>query len=114
MAPIRSRSRAAYADGMTWAGVGAAVIGIVVAYISMMFITRAVEKDASATHLAGFIAVLFGGTVVEFLASKIGANPTQFAQYGIGLGIGFLLYVILYWIAHHGPPTLNGVAARLT
>src|SRR5437667_9178398 len=99
---------------MTLAGVGAAVIGIVVAYISMMFITRAVEKDASAAHLAGFIAVLFGGTVLEFLTSKIGANASQFAEYGIGLGIGFLIYVIFYWIAHHKPPTLNRVARALT
>jgi hypothetical protein len=99
---------------VTLAGIGAAFIGIVVAYISMMFITRAVEKDASAVHLAAFIAVLFGGTVVEFLTSKIGANKDQFAQYGIGLGIGFFIYVILYWIAHHGPPTVKKVARYAT
>jgi hypothetical protein len=99
---------------MTWAGVGAAVIGIFVAYISMMFITRAVDKDASAAHLAAFIAILFGGTLIEFFTSKLGANSNQFAEYGIGLGIGFLIYVIFYWIANHKPPTLARIAKRIT
>jgi hypothetical protein len=86
------------------AGLGACAIGIVVAYISMMFITRAVETDSTAKNLAAFIGVLLGGTAVAFLTNKIGADSNQFGEYGIGLAIGLGLYVIVYWIQHgHGP-----------
>jgi hypothetical protein len=65
---------------MNWAVAGSIILGVIVMYISMMFITRDVEKNSSVANLAAFIGVLLTGTVVQFLTSRIGANATNFAQ----------------------------------
>jgi hypothetical protein len=84
---------------MDWATAGSIALGIFVGYVAMMFITRAVKTDATAKNFAAFLAVILAGTVVQFLTSQMGADATNFAQYAVGLGIGFILYLILYAVS---------------
>jgi hypothetical protein len=93
---------------MNWAVAGSICLGVITAYIAMMYITRDVEKNSGVSSLTGFLAVLVSGTVIQFLTSKIGANATNFAQYAVGLGGGFVLYLIAYAIRHGGLPTILG------
>jgi accessory gene regulator protein AgrB len=80
---------------MTWAAAASIILGMIVMYIALMFISRNIDGNSSAKNLGAFLAVILGGTVAQFLTSKIGANNLNFAQYVVGLGVGFALYVIV-------------------
>lgn len=85
------------ADVISW---GSLVLGVVVMYLAMMYITRQLKNNANATSgkLAKFLAILLAGTAVQFLASRIDADAAGFAWYAIGLGVGLALYTVLYAI----------------
>lgn len=93
---------------MNWAVAGSIALGVIVMYVAMMYITRDVEKHSGFSNLAAFIGVIIGGTVVQYLTSKMGANATNFAQYAVGLGAGFALYLVAYALRHGGLPTIAG------
>lgn len=86
---------------MNWAIAGSIALGVVVGYISMMFIVRAVKEPRGATvkNLTAFLGVFVSGTVVQFLTSQMGADKTNFAQYAVGLVIGLGLYILLWFIS---------------
>ncbi|MDX6401817.1 MAG: hypothetical protein QOF27_2423 [Gaiellaceae bacterium] len=89
---------------MPWDMTGSIALGIVIGYISMMFVVRSVKTDATFPNLAGFVGVMVSGAAVQFIADRIGNNSANFGQYATGLGIGFVLYLVLYRIG--GFPTL--------
>jgi len=73
---------------MTWAAVGSIVLGIVIMYLAMIFVTR--QKSHTVVKLTAFIGVLLGGTVVQLLVDRIGADSKNFGPYAVGLyGIAY-------------------------
>ena len=86
------------------------VLGIVVIYLTMMFVTRYLKSDANAKpgNLAKFLGIFLSGTVIGFLTAQLGAQAKEFAWYAIGLGVGLVIYVVLYAINTGGVfPTRN-------
>ena len=81
---------------MSWEIAGGLAIGLMLGYVAMMYITRAVKKDATAKSFASFVAVILAGTAVTFLADRLGADSNIYGAYGVGFGLGFILYLILY------------------
>jgi TRAP-type C4-dicarboxylate transport system permease small subunit len=82
------------------------VLGVVMMYLAMMYITRQVEKDSTAKGLRGFVGILLGGTVLSFAITELGAGTEELAWYAIGLGVGLVVYIVLH--------ALNQIWKRLT
>lgn len=81
--------------------IASACLGAVVAYIAMYFVTRFTSYTPKV--LGALLSVMLGGTVVAFLG-KMSNVKAVFSYYVIGLAIGFVLYIVLYWIKHYQPP----------
>jgi bacteriorhodopsin len=83
------------------------ILGAVVMWLTMMFVTRYLKSDANAKpgNLAKFLGILLGGTVVGFATAQLGAGTQEFAWYAIGLGVGLVLYAIAFLVDTGGLPT---------
>jgi hypothetical protein len=83
--------------------IGAIAIGLIVGYVSMMFIVRAVVTDPTAANLAKFLGVILAGTAVKYGLSQLSdGDDGRYGEYATGLGIGFVVYLVLYAIGHWG------------
>ncbi|MBI2069565.1 MAG: hypothetical protein HYT79_03105 [Elusimicrobia bacterium] len=68
--------------------IGSASLGVVIFWVVCYFVRR-FEKFTLKT-LTSVIGLLVGGAVVKF----VGDDKTLLAWYAIGLGVGFILYLI--------------------
>jgi len=71
-------------------------LGIVMAYVSMYFISR-LEKHTVA-GLAGIAGVLLGGVVGQFLVEHTPASSDTIWWYPIGLLLGLLFWGVVRFI----------------
>jgi hypothetical protein len=81
--------------------IASACLGAIVIYIAMYFVTRFTSYTPKV--LSALLSVILGGAVVAFLG-KMSSVKTVFSYYAIGLAIGLLLYIALYWIKNYRPP----------
>lgn len=85
-----------------WETIGGFLLGLFLGYAAMMYMVRAVKVAPSPANFGAFVAILLSGTVLSFLADKLGADTHIYGAYATGLGAGFILYLIM-WFA--GGPT---------
>ncbi len=85
--------------------IAATGIGVVMGYIVLYFLTRL--KKFTVKELGSLFGVILGATVLGFL-SKLDNTPAEvFAFYAIGIFIGFVAALVLYWIRYKVPPIMQ-------
>jgi hypothetical protein len=72
--------------------IGSIAMGIFVAWIAFFFLNR--EKIFTANEFGEFVAIFFGGTIIQVYSSQVIAaeNAWVFWLYSIGLVVGMLAY----------------------
>lgn len=81
---------------------GSLALGFVVGYLATWFISK--QTDWSAPNLAAFLAIMLGGAAVEFLAQQMGAKAANYGAYAIGLAIGLIVFLIVYYLQNRNLP----------
>jgi len=84
---------------------GSLFMGFFVAWVAFYFFNR--DKTFNATEFGAFMAVIFGGTIIQVFTSFL-TTPNQwiFWVYPIGLVFGMIIYGVVAYLLPKGVITL--------
>jgi uncharacterized membrane protein len=95
---------------MRIANAGSACLGGVIGYLVIFFVTR--FDTYSPKVLSALIGAILGSAVIGFL-TKLSGYKDAIWYYPVGLAIGVVVGIILYWIRHGSPPIMQHIGLAL-